>query len=460
MDCASALEGMSARLDGALAPDDASALDAHLEQCGDCRQAGRRLDDLHALCGAGLPSRASADRTTTAILRALTRDAAGASASAPVAVPPGPLSPSAHGRWGTLLAMAGAIAATIALLVVRPPALQQRARDASAANDPARMAANSAAVDPSAFRITLTSGAVESRPPLASEWTVVPQPVVLACPVGSSLRTNLDALCEFTCPAGGVVRLDEQCEVELTAVDEITVRKGRMWCQAAPGSSLKVISGLQPGVLPIFRCVADSSLQTEVDASDAITVLADRGDVHIQLNDELIQLEGGRRLLVRAGGSEVHESFDPIIDTAWMAPLLALRQEGGPELDSRLSRVLAGVGRSKASALYERQLVDLGAPGAIPLVAFLRSQDAAGTQDQRLAAANVIRRTAPASTIPDLVELLEDVEPEVRVAAAEALQRLTGETHGVPPEDWRTLGPAQRRAVAAWRKWLTDRGQV
>jgi hypothetical protein len=97
---------------------------------------------------------------------------------------------------------------------------------------------------------------------------------------------------------------------------------------------------------------------------------------------------------------------------------------------------------------------DLGAPCALALIAYLRSPSAAEDVEKRVIAARIIRDTASESMIPDLVELLADREAEVRVAAAEALARLTGQTQGVAPEDWRAPGPARSQALERWRQWL------
>jgi hypothetical protein len=61
---------------------------------------------------------------------------------------------------------------------------------------------------------------------------------------------------------------------------------------------------------------------------------------------------------------------------------------------------------------------------------------------------------------PELIELLADTDPTVRVSAATALKRLTGQTLNFEPAAWadidRDLGPA----VTQWRNWWQSERQA
>jgi hypothetical protein len=151
---------------------------------------------------------------------------------------------------------------------------------------------------------------------------------------------------------------------------------------------------------------------------------------------------------------EVRNAHDPLLETSWMMPLLAMRGGTDDEFQSHVSSMLARVGAGKVAYMYEQQVLDLGGPGAIPLIAFLRSPTPEATAQQRLTAARIIRETAPHESIPDLIALLGDDEPDVRIAAAAALERLTGLTQGVAPDEWRTLDDRHVRAREQWRTWL------
>ena len=54
----------------------------------------------------------------------------------------------------------------------------------------------------------------------------------------------------------------------------------------------------------------------------------------------------------------------------------------------------------------------------------------------------------------DLIELLGDTDGQVRYSAASALKRLTKQTLGHEPKEWREKSPADLKdARAAWRTW-------
>jgi hypothetical protein len=71
----------------------------------------------------------------------------------------------------------------------------------------------------------------------------------------------------------------------------------------------------------------------------------------------------------------------------------------------------------------------------------------------------VISDLAPPWAIGDLVTLLDDANEEVRVLAATALLRLTGETHGSPPEKWRSAAAELATARDAWKSWWSTNRQ-
>ncbi len=60
-------------------------------------------------------------------------------------------------------------------------------------------------------------------------------------------------------------------------------------------------------------------------------------------------------------------------------------------------------------------------------------------------------RRTNATTVPMLVERLEDADPVVRLAAFEELRRRTGRDFGYVP--WASVGE-RAAAVGRWRTWL------
>ncbi len=72
----------------------------------------------------------------------------------------------------------------------------------------------------------------------------------------------------------------------------------------------------------------------------------------------------------------------------------------------------------------------------------------------KMRAVGEVRRTRDMEQVPALIELLDDDDPGVRLAAGSALVDLTGHDTGYEP--W--ADPAERRIhVEAWRAWWTTR---
>jgi hypothetical protein len=72
-------------------------------------------------------------------------------------------------------------------------------------------------------------------------------------------------------------------------------------------------------------------------------------------------------------------------------------------------------------------------------------------------AARILADLAQPWSIPDLIALLGDNDKEIRYHAAKALKRLTQQTFGRQPEDWRKLPPfaceeARRNRQAWWQE--------
>jgi hypothetical protein len=55
-----------------------------------------------------------------------------------------------------------------------------------------------------------------------------------------------------------------------------------------------------------------------------------------------------------------------------------------------------------------------------------------------------------------LIDLLADNDAEIRVFAAAALQRLTGQNHGRSPEQWRQSAEECAATLEEWRQWWSD----
>jgi hypothetical protein len=175
------------------------------------------------------------------------------------------------------------------------------------------------------------------------------------------------------------------------------------------------------------------------------------------VGQQTMTLESGQLVRFSTGEWEEPVPVDALQMTEWMLPLLALRGGHDREFSGHVTALLSRIGTTKLDYVREERLVELGEPAAVPLIAYLRDPDAVPDPARRARAARIIAKTAPLESLPDLVELLNDPLGQVRVAAAQALHRLTGLDHGVPVEEWSGEGDLQKAGVARWREWLSRR---
>ena len=92
-------------------------------------------------------------------------------------------------------------------------------------------------------------------------------------------------------------------------------------------------------------------------------------------------------------------------------------------------------------------LVPVGCESAPSMAAGLQSDNPA----ERIEACIGAARRRDSSTLPLLVERLEDPASDVRFFAIAALKRMTGQTFGYRYFD---KEPERRTAVRRWRQWL------
>ena len=110
--------------------------------------------------------------------------------------------------------------------------------------------------------------------------------------------------------------------------------------------------------------------------------------------------------------------------TNWQIPLLALGNPRDSDLQRRLTGLLAAAGRSKAAHLYEEQIRQLGPVGAVPLLAFVRSEESIKDRDLRYRSMTLAADMASLASLQDLEELLHDNDPYIRRLSLKVLTRL------------------------------------
>jgi hypothetical protein len=419
-------------MDGELTPDLEGALRAHLETCGGCQAISEeytRLDNtLRALV---LDPDAGKRVAEHALAMSVPRNVTVSSRqqSAP---------PSNHSKVLAAAAATLSMAAAILALVWFTGPEQVRL-----ANQ---------------VEITLARGRVNVLPPQSTEWQLLSLPTNAMQLVGFQLQTEAAGLCEFRCPSGGVVRVDEQSELQVTSPTVISLTQGRIWCNAPAESALTVVPSPRVFTASMaMTCQPAAEMQATITNAEPVRVIAARGPVRVVDAKNSVTLQSGTLVRHSPEGWSEPMHVDALQATEWMLPLLALRGGKDPEFSGQVTGLLSRLGMSKLDYVREERLVDLGSPAAVPLIAYLRETSSSSDASKRRRAARIIAQTAPEDSVPDLIELLSDPLPDVRINAAQALERLTGLDHGLPPPKWKDEGEPQKVALARWRNWLRRR---
>jgi hypothetical protein len=146
-------------------------------------------------------------------------------------------------------------------------------------------------------------------------------------------------------------------------------------------------------------------------------------------------------------------AHDLVLATSWTHEILKLKGPNNKELDQRVNDILAQIGASKTEFLSEEMIRNLGDHCVLPLTRFVQSERSLANTDRRHRAARLLSELAQPWSVPDLVKLLADKDKIVRYYAAVGLGRLTHESFGRKPEEWRDL-PWESLA-GTYEKWKT-----
>lgn len=419
MTCEDFRDRLSALIDGELSPEEAAAARGHAAACEDCRaaEADLRVLDAH------LRSAFAADRRRAAAV-------AEAALNEPT---PMPRRRSLRGVAGHLAAAAAGF--VVATLLRTPPGVVPPGPAAVEATPPA------------AARLVYFTGEVGVRASPDVDWRSVAASDAADCSAGGSVRTGPGVLCEVQTGSGGVLRMNGDSEVKVLAANSLEVVRGEVWCRAAE-SPLRVAAAAPPAeaapAVATFTCPTDTASLFSCQPPAAAQVTAADGEVGVSLGEVTTTLPPGRVLTLSGGGVRVEPEPAELVDAErWMLPLIARPGHDGADLRRRVDRLLAGLPDGGA----ESELRTLG-PLAAPLL-LDRLRDA--EMSSRRKVMTIAADTAASGSVPELVGLLEDADAEVRRLAAEALARVTGETLGRTPGQWRDATDAA--AVARWRAW-------
>jgi ferric-dicitrate binding protein FerR (iron transport regulator) len=437
MDCEETWNLIAAEMDGELAAADRPRLEAHLAGCAACGS----VRDSFRLQDAGL-RRAFAGR----------RKAAAAVAERAIAT----LRVERRGRSGWrrgleigAAAAAGFIVAVLAMRL-RPeapvrPVVVQAPPPVEAPVPPPASAVVDAPGEKLAARLVLANGTVEVLGREGS-WAALAEGATIS--PGVRVRTGEGVLCEFRLSDGSDVRLNESTEIGYAARRGIDLFRGRLWSSVErddePFAVHLPASQASVTALGTKFDVRHDGEETSVIVFDGATRFRVAGDEKI--------VRRGEKATLKDGAIEKRQQ-EVLLATSWVHKLLTVKGGENPELSERIEELLASIGQEKLDRLYEKEIYDLGESCVRPLLSFLKSKRSSAQAALREKAASILANLAPAWAVPDLIQLLVHEDARVREHAARALERLTGEAQGVPPEEWKKSRSEMEESYDAWLAW-------
>lgn len=430
MTCETYQSQLSAWLDGELPSDQSTNLAAHLSVCESCRDEVDGLRDLDdALKTTFAPARERAVLRCNPIIAPL-----------PTARDDSRPSHVVRRQWPVWLV--AATAGFLLALIVFPPGKRETTRP-----EPIVKLPDDSRSEPKT-RLALAVGDVQSHTLPTSLWTSCPIDATIE--TDASIRTTPGARGELDLGSGCLIRLNEDTTVTLGNDGTVRLREGQLWCETSEVErtiELAVAAASVTGSNARF----DVRLRRE---SAALIVL--RGAVSVRGQAWHARFEAPSLVtLSEQGAREIVEPNDPLLATRWIHDLLLAKPEGNVELRDRvahLSREMLEASDPRYASVYEQELRLLGRHSAAPLIAWLES--GAGDARQRSTAARVLADAVDATEIPKLIALLDDETGAVRDHATRGLQRITGQSLGLPAGEWASASPSQCvSGCSVWQAW-------
>jgi hypothetical protein len=310
---------------------------------------------------------------------------------------------------------------------------------------------------------TATEG-LEYHDRTREDWQPIAPLSQFQCPSEGSVRTDQNVRCELMTADGCVVRMNCGTEVVFHSAEKVELKRGEIWCRSTPQTALEVRPSLAAGVvehnrqgaqLSPFCCTAvDATCLLSVSGSgDEVQVTAATGNVSVKARNDSRQLKPSETATITHDRIDEVRATDRLLAASWMEPLLILKGHADAELTQRIDDLLAQVGQSKVSNLYEDEIRRLGEYSVLPLLRYVQSPRSSADSDRRLVAMRIASDLAPPWAIGDLIDLLRHSDPDVRCLAATALARLTQQDQGLTIKDWRAAPAKWQPAVDAWQSW-------
>jgi hypothetical protein len=451
MDCEQVQSFLVAHMDRELPRSDRAHLDEHLQGCAACRASAEalRLQDAD-LRRAFAPRRRAAALVASRVIAQL---------------PAKPVRARHLPPWLPLI-LSAAAGFLVAVAVFRPwardhgkedPLVQappQQGIEPSPGTSSPRPKDQLPQPEPETVLLTVANKAVEIRPPgneAAWQMLRVGQRVAL----GTLVRTDPMTRCEFHTDDGSEVSVNGDSELRFVGNRQVELARGQILTRVAKAKS--------PFQVHIPKAVV-TGLGTEFDilckpADSILTVIQGSTEVEGR-NQRTTVREREWAKIVDGLLTEQGPAADLNLAISWTSQLLSLKGQQ-KELAKRVEDLLAQLGQTKMAFIHDdAEIRGLGDHCVRPLTSFLKSPRSRGRTQERQRAARILADLAQTWSIPDLITLLKDEDPEVRFQAAQALNRLTHQDQGCPAQGWRSSPrPTILANAKRWEKWWAENKQ-
>ncbi|MEX2285882.1 MAG: zf-HC2 domain-containing protein [Planctomycetaceae bacterium] len=458
MDCQQAQSVIGSWIDREIEPGEGAALEAHLSTCASCHGIAEAIRAQDAsLRRAFQPGRERASRLADRVVANLAT-----AVPLPMTIERSRARNRAWSSW-MLPLLTAAIGFLLAVFVLRP------SKSTKVTVDEGGQPRNEVIDATPVAQLVMATGGVEFSVDRKGPWQPVPA-THFACPSDAAIRTHENVKCELVTTDGCVLRMNGQTEITLRSPRTIELDRGQIWCRSPndvllevrpSANSTRTDNDENREPTPVWCCTttAPSSLLAAIERDGKVQVTAAGGEVSVATREARHQLKRNETATISGSRFETRPSDDSLLSTSWIQPLLIGKGHADAELSQRVDDLLAQIGRTKMSMLYEDQIRSLGEYCVLPLVRYVESPISLSEAGRRQNAMRIISDLAPPWAVGDLIELLRDSDAETRVLSASALQRLTGYTQGCPPEKWRAPAPESEQAFALWQRWWDENGQ-
>jgi hypothetical protein len=450
VNCEQADNLIGARVDGEISYDDRLHLERHLEACARCRATAEAMEGLDVALDRAFVGRRHAAvgvaERVIAEFRATGGD--GARGIRPAS--------TRWVRWGRPL-MAAAAGFVLAVILFRGPWREAATGGGQLAVGPTTAPATTPQAAPVVGQLAVSTGAVFVCPADSQEW----RPLASGGDVqaGVRVRTGPKVRCEFRMADGSEVRLNADTEVTMRSPRRVDVAGGQVFSSVRrrdDGDAFIVMAEPAGATLTALGTAFDVAC---APGSRAATLTVVEGSVKLAARGGAQDvIKGGEAVRVEDGRLEDKRQVESLMRaTQWVDEILVMKGRDNAELARRIDDIFAQLGHDKMWYMNAQEVRRLGDHCVVPLARYIqsdRSQKTEGDRMKRKEAARIVSDVATTASIPELINLLADNDGDVRYAAARALQRLTGQTYGLRPEQWRDQPwMACVPAVERWHGW-------